>query len=135
MLIGTCSLTPQDFFDNVDRVMQTTPANEISLHPACSKSALKKVLRDYSAKDMRKSVDAMAKRVDKHFTNEDDPSSLSDPSIAIVVTTVWKEISSELKRETGRIQEMIGRCYSDSNLGIEYGPVEVEAACKRAKGV
>jgi hypothetical protein len=124
--------------------LQTTPANEISLHPTCSKSAAKKVLKDFTAKDMRKLVDAMSKRVDKHFTNDDDYTSSSstsastsanDPSMALVISTVWKEVSMELKRETGKIQELIGRCYSDSSVGIEYGAAEVEVACRRAKGV
>lgn len=124
----------QDFFDNVERVMANTPPSEVSLHPASSKSALKKLLKDYTAKDMRKSVEAMAKRVDKQFNHDDEPGSTSvDPIIAEVINVVWKEITSELKRDTGRVQELIGRCYSDSNLGIEYGPGDVESACKRAK--
>ena len=83
---------------------------------------------------MRKSVETMAKRVDKQFALDDDPGPApTDPVIIQVVNTVWKEITSELKRDTGRVQEIIGRCYSDSNLGIEYGLGDVEAACKRAK--
>lgn len=115
-------------------MLQTTPPGEVSLHPSCSKSVLKKLLKDYTAKDMRKAVDAMAKRVDKQFSHDDDGASAPDPISVEVINTVWKAITSELKKEAGRAQESIGRCYSDSNLGIEYGPGEVEVACKRAKG-
>jgi hypothetical protein len=94
---------------------------------------LKKLLKDYTAKDMRKAVEAMAKRVDKQFSHDDDGSTVPDAVIAEVINTVWKAITLELKKETGRAQELIGRCYCDSNLGIEYGPSDVEAACKRAK--
>lgn len=116
-------------------MLQNTPATEVSLHQSCSKSALKKLLKDHTAKDMRKSVEAMARRIDKQFSHDDEPggASAADPVIAEVINTVWKEITSELKRDTGRVQELIGRCYSDSNLGIEYGPGDVEAACKKAK--
>ena len=123
----------QDFFEGVDKVLQNTPPAEVSLHPTSSKSALKKLLKDYTAKDMRKAVEAMAKRVDKQFSHDDDGSTVPDAVIAEVINTVWKAITLELKKETGRAQELIGRCYSDSNLGIEYGPGDVEAACKRAK--
>jgi len=123
----------QDFFDGVDRVLQNTPPTEVSLHPSASKSALKKLLKDYTAKDMRKAVEAMAKRVDKQFSHDDDTSTAPDPVSVEVINTVWKAITLELKKETGRAQDLIGRCYSDSNLGIEYGPGDVEAACKRAK--
>jgi len=104
--------------------LQNTPPSEVSLHPTSSKSALKKLLKDYTAKDMRKAVE---------FSHDDDGSTVPDAVIAEVINTVWKAITLELKKETGRAQELIGRCYSDSNLGIEYGPGDVEAACKRAK--
>jgi len=90
---------------------------------------LKKVLKDNDAKDMRKAVDAIAKRVDKQFAEED----ATDPATAALIQTVWKEVTAELKRETARAQELIGRSYADSNLGLEFGPGDVEAAFKRAK--
>ena len=115
-------------------MLQNTPATEVSLHQSCSKSALKKLLKDYTAKDMRKSVDAMARRIDKQFSHDDESGATpADPVIAEVISTVWKAITSELKRDTGRVQELIGKCYSDSNLGIEYGPGDVDTACKKAK--
>ena len=113
----------------MERLLQSTAANEISLHASFSRSALKKVLKDNDAKDMRKAVDAMAKRLDKQFADDD----VSDPSMAALLLTVWKEVTAELKRETARAQEIISKSYVDSGLGLEFGPGDVEAACKRAK--
>ncbi|OCF36139.1 exocyst protein [Kwoniella heveanensis CBS 569] len=136
-----------DFFDGIERLMATTPANEVSLHQSYSRSALKKVLKDNGGKDMRKAIDVISKRVDKHFAaDDDDPSSTGNHTSggingggaggshnAQLVQTVWKEITAELMRETKRAQEIIGKSYADSNLGLEFGPVDIEAACKRAK--
>lgn len=71
----------------------------------------------------------MAKRVDKQFADED----MADPVMAALVQTVWKEVTAELKKETTREQEMIAKSYADSGLGLEFGPGDVEAACKRVK--
>lgn len=71
----------------------------------------------------------MAKRVDKQFADED----MADPVMAALVQTVWKEVTAELKKETTRSQEMIAKSYADSGLGLEFGPGDVEAACKRVK--
>ena len=79
---------------------------------------------------MRKAVEAMSKRVDKQFIMEEDA---ADPSMAALIQTVWKEVTAELKRETARAQDMIAKSYADSGLGLEYGPGDVEAACKRVK--
>ncbi|WVQ93808.1 hypothetical protein IAU59_000886 [Kwoniella sp. CBS 9459] len=129
-----------DFFDGIERLMSTTPANEVSLHQSYSRSALKKVLKDNGGKDMRKAIDVISKRVDKHFAADDEDLTSVTSNTASgnhhnsqLVQTVWKEITAELMRETKRAQEIIARSYADSNLGLEFGPADVEAACKRAK--
>ncbi|RXK38676.1 hypothetical protein M231_03986 [Tremella mesenterica] len=120
-----------DYFDGVNKLLQTTPASEVSLHNSYSRSALKKMLKDYSSKDVRKAIEAMSKRVDKHFVNEDDP---GDTGTQQLVQTVWREVTGELKRETEKAQGIIKTSYGDSGLSLEYGPADVEAACKRARG-
>ena len=55
-------------------MLKTTAPSEISSNSSYSKSALKKVVKEYNAKDIRKYVDALFKRVEKHFGDADDPS-------------------------------------------------------------
>jgi len=112
--------------------LRTTPAAEISLHNSFKRSALKKVLKDNGVKDMRKAVETMSKRVDKHFTDDDALSAGEGPNHALI-QTVWRDVTAGLKRETDRAREMISKSYGDSGLGLEYGSTDVEAACKRAK--
>jgi hypothetical protein len=56
-------------------LLKTTAPTEIQNNSAYSKSALKKVVKEYSAKDVRKHVDALFKRVEKHFEDEGGTSS------------------------------------------------------------
>lgn len=121
----------KEFFDGVERLLQTTPAAEVSLHNSFSRSAFKKVLKENGAKDMRKAIETMSKRVDKHFT--DDEAGPADPTAQALISTVWKEVTNGLKAETERDRDIMSKSYGDSGLGLEYGPGDVEAACKRAK--
>jgi hypothetical protein len=127
-----CSPRLQDFFDGVERLLRTTPANEVSLHQSYSRSALKKMLKDFTSKDMRKAVETMSRRVDKHFTADDDGSSI-DPATAALIQSVWKALTAELKRETRRDADIIANSYGDSGLSLDFGQADVEAACKRMK--
>lgn len=69
-LIPVTDHTVQDYFEGVERLLKTTAPTEVQNNGSYSKSALKKVVKEYNAKDVRKHVDALFKRVEKHF--EDD---------------------------------------------------------------
>jgi hypothetical protein len=131
--------------DGVERLLKTTRPNEVAMHPSYSKSALKKVLKDTGAKDMRKSVEAMARRVDKHFTHDDDSNpggvggpgnpnnhTAFDPATQALIAHVWRELSSELARETTRAIDTIAKCYENS-LTLDYTLRDLESAYQRAK--
>ena len=51
-------------------MLKTTAPTEVQNNGTYSKSALKKVVKEYNAKDVRKHVDALFKRVEKHFEDE-----------------------------------------------------------------
>ncbi|GMK58498.1 hypothetical protein CspeluHIS016_0505300 [Cutaneotrichosporon spelunceum] len=130
------------FFDGVERQLKTTPPNEVNMHSAYSRSSLKKVLKDTGSKDMKKAVEAMARRVDKHFN--DDESGLggdsyhgqvsgpADAAIAALMASVWREITAALSGEVERAQKLMASCYSTSGLALEFGTKDVEAVCQRA---
>ncbi|WFD33583.1 hypothetical protein MCUN1_000396 [Malassezia cuniculi] len=60
-----------DFSSGIDSLLRTTPANEVTLHNAYSRSSAKKLVRDYTARDIRKGIEALSKRVQKHFDDEE----------------------------------------------------------------
>ena len=103
------------------------------MHNAYSRSNLKKVLKDTGgSKDLRKAIEAMSKRVDKHFADDESPSSL-DASTRALISTVWRELSLGLKGEVAKATEMIKASYGDSGLSLEYTVSEVEGICKRTR--
>lgn len=119
-----------DFGNGIDALLQTTPANEVTLHSAYSKSSAKKLVREYTAKDLRKAVEALAKRVQKHFADDDDTSAAGAPvaldrdELAEVLGQVWRASEDAFARETDRFLRILKTCYSDA-LHVDYTSQDV----------
>lgn len=142
-------------------MLKTTAPTEVQNNSTYSKSALKKVVKEYNSKDVRKHIDALFKRVEKHFEDEGGTSSnlgglqpgstLSTSKLApgsalgsdsypngggaggVVVAGVWKVCEEEVLRITELFQKRIGQCYANSGVSLEYGPSDVRDAFKRHK--
>ncbi|TFK30812.1 exocyst protein [Coprinopsis marcescibilis] len=117
-----------DFFDGVERVSQD-PAGNLSSNSNYNKSALKKVVKEFTAKDMRKHIDALYKRVEKHFTEMSDKTSVSEDMVPII----WKACEHELVSITNRITTLIIQNYGDSGVSLDYTTADIESACRRQR--
>lgn len=127
-----------DFGDGIDALLRSTPATEVSLHSAYSKSAFKKLGKDFTAKDTRKAVEALSKRVAKHFGDDDEVSTTTTGVIAgmggdaadtadqvEVLSRVWSSCEEGYMREFERIRRIGRECYGDSTGVLELGPNEL----------
>jgi exocyst complex component 1 len=127
---------PKDYFEGVERLLKTTAPTEVSKNSNFGKSALKKVIKEYNAKDIRKIVDVLFKRVEKHFVESSDKMP-SDDSGGVnpetVISGVWKACEEELVRLTDVSNKRIAQCYSETGLSLEYSVADVEAAFRRHK--
>ena len=85
-------------------------------------------MKEYDSKDVRKNIDALFKRVEKHFTDSDAP---EGGSASAVIPGVWKACEDELLRLTDQFSMRIGQCYKDTGVSLEYSRGDVEAAFKR----
>ncbi|KAF8832200.1 hypothetical protein HHX47_DHR1001902 [Lentinula edodes] len=125
-----------DYFEGVERLLKTTAPSEISTNNNYNRSSLKKVVKEFNAKDIRKVVDNLFKRVEKHFTEASDlqtPGTEQGDGIApgTVMVGAWKACEEELLRITELFMKRISQCYPDSGVSLEYGPGDVEAAFRR----
>jgi hypothetical protein len=119
-------------------LLKSSEPTEVPSNNGYNKSSLKKVVKEYNAKDVRKIVDALFKRVEKHFVEASDKAapeeSHSNGGIAAgsVVEEVWKACEEELLRVTELFAKRISECYGDM-LSLEYSVADVEAAFRRHK--
>lgn len=123
-----------DYFEGIERLLQTTAPTEVSNNSSYNKSALKKVVKDYNAKDMRKHIDALYSRVEKHFTEASEKAT-TEKSTGIapgtVMVGVWKACEEEVLRLTEAFSKRIAQCYADSGVTLEYSAADVETAFRR----
>ncbi|KAL1748585.1 exocyst complex component Sec3-domain-containing protein [Schizophyllum fasciatum] len=123
-----------DFFEGVERNLKTTAPAQISNMPGYGKSALKKVVKEYDAKDIRKHVDALFKRVEKHFDEASEKTMAAETGgipPGTVMVGVWKACEEELLRITELFNKRIAQCYAESGVSLEYTTADVEAAFRR----
>lgn len=114
--------------------MKTTAPSEVSRNGSYNRSALKKVLKEFSAKDVRKHIDTLFKRADKHFTEGAEKTSAEENagvSPGSALAGVWKACEEELIRITELFSRRISQCYPDSGMSLEYSLADVEAAFRR----
>lgn len=137
-----------DFGDGIDGLLHSTPANEVSLHSAYSRQAAKRLVKEYSAKDVRKAVEALSRRVQKHFDEEDltnlitgthdggtagsgsaglsgggrmhlhDISGISADEIVELLSLVWKYLEDGFTTECERMVRILKDCYSSNDARL-----------------
>jgi len=123
-----------EFFDGLERLLKTTAPSEVQKNTNYNKSSLKKVLKEFDGKDVRKHIDVLFRRVEKHFTEAEEKTTKEESSgitPGTVMVGVWKACEEELQRMTESFVTRISQCYIDSGLSLEYSSTDVEAAFKR----
>ncbi|CCF54677.1 hypothetical protein NDA11_006208 [Ustilago hordei] len=117
-----------DFGDGLDALLRSTPANEVSLHSAYSKSSYKKLVKDFGGKDTRKAVEALAKRVGKHFGDDDDSPTAGEEGgegETEVLRKVWTSCEEGFVKEFDRIHRLGTDCYPDVGASLELSGNEL----------
>ncbi|KAI6119811.1 exocyst complex component Sec3-domain-containing protein [Pisolithus croceorrhizus] len=127
-------IASSDFFEGVERLLKTTAPSEVQKNSSYNKSALKRVLKEFDGKDVRKHIDVLFRRVEKHFTEAEENTTREESSgitPGTVMVGVWKACEEELQRMTENFTAKLSQCYSESGLSLEYSSSDVDAAFKR----
>lgn len=118
-----------DFLESTESLMLSRqpgePASKISGMPSHSKVTFKKVLAGYDSKEIKKGIEILKRRVEKHFGDADDPG-LSRG----LVTKVQQNCEKYYERVEDRILT-ISRDVYDGEVIAEWTRADVSAAFKR----
>jgi hypothetical protein len=85
----------------------------------------KKLVNSHDAKEVRKGIEALKKRVDKHFGDADDPSISRD-----LVFKVLKECERKYIGVSERVQRINQDVYQ-GEVEVDWGTQEVQGAFRR----
>lgn len=98
------------FFEGVQgKVAQGVKESEISYQVAYSKQELRKVIREYPAREVKKGLDHLYKKVDKHLCEEEN-----------LLQVVWRAMQEEFIQQYKSIEDLIQRCYPGSMICLEF---------------
>lgn len=104
------------FFDGVQaKVAQGVKEEEISFQLAFSKQELKRVLQLVTLKEVRRGLEEMYRRIEKHAF---EPNSN-------LIEVIWHAMQTEFLSQYKAIQGMIERCYPSSNLSLAFSIEDV----------
>lgn len=116
-----------EFIESTETLLShpTASPQSISQRSSHSRQVFKKLAHAHDGKEVRKGIEALKKRVDKHFGDADDPGISRD--------LVWK-VLKECERSYVRVCERLGVINQDVYAGeveVDWGVREVEAAFRR----
>lgn len=115
-----------DFVESVETLLPTvSPPSDIATKASHSQSTAKKVYGMFDSKEIRRGVDALKKRVEKHFGDADDPG-LSRS----LVSKVLRELESRYERMWERATRISEIVYS-SEVQIGWSQDELKQAFRR----
>ncbi|XP_052442599.1 exocyst complex component 1 isoform X1 [Carassius gibelio] len=98
------------FFEGVKaRVAQGVREEEVSYQLAFNKQELRKVIKEYPGKEVKKGLDNLYKKVDKHLCEEEN-----------LLQVVWHSMQDEFIRQYKHFEGLINRCYPGSGITMEF---------------
>lgn len=99
------------FFEGVEaRLALGVKEEEISFQLAFSKQELRKVLQSVTLKEVRKGLEEMYRRIEKHAYEPDSN----------LIQAIWRDMQDEFLSQYKQKQNMIERCYPSSNLSLTF---------------
>ncbi|KAJ8969647.1 hypothetical protein NQ314_001649 [Rhamnusium bicolor] len=98
------------FFEGVQaRVASGVKASEVSYQLAFSKQELRKVINQYPGSMVKKGLESLYKKVEKHLSEEGN-----------LLQVVWRAMQEEFIRQYKMLEDLIQQCYPGSMINLEF---------------
>ncbi|KAJ9614495.1 hypothetical protein H2200_002632 [Cladophialophora chaetospira] len=126
-----------DFLESTENLIgkqsDGTNLGVIAKMPSHSRSAAKKILGNYDSKEVRKGVELLKKRVEKHFAaDEGTGESVAPGGRRVLVEKVFEECGVRYAHAWDRMRAIVERVYDkEKSLEIEWRKEDVVAMFKR----
>nr|CAH7715495.1 unnamed protein product [Callosobruchus chinensis] len=98
------------FFDGVQaRVASGVKASEVSYQLAYSKQELRKVISQYPGSTVKKGLESLYRKVEKHLSEEGN-----------LLQVVWRAMQEEFIQQYKMLEDLIQQCYPGSMINLEF---------------
>ncbi|GAB7360517.1 hypothetical protein MBLNU230_g8466t2 [Neophaeotheca triangularis] len=112
-----------DYLDSLTSLLTTLPPTTLpqtlAQRPSYSRKTMRNLLSQHESRELRKGVETLKKRIEKHFGDADEPS-LSRGLVELVQTACRKEYESVLDRAEEVVRLVYPAVEGEKEVGIEW---------------
>lgn len=103
------------FFEGVEaRISAGVKPEEVGYQLAFSKQELRKLIKEYPGKEVKKNLEHLNKKVEKQLCEEEN-----------LIQVVWHEMQDLFINQYKYYDDLMCRCYPDSNISLDFTIDEV----------
>ncbi|XP_062502938.1 exocyst complex component 1-like isoform X2 [Corticium candelabrum] len=103
------------FFDGIeDLVASGIKYEEVGYQLAFNKAELRKNVKEYPGERVKKGLDALYRKVEKHLCEEEN-----------LLQVVWHSMQDDFIQQYKHFEELINKCYPGSGIAIEFSLAEL----------
>ncbi|KAK3099143.1 hypothetical protein FSP39_000104 [Pinctada imbricata] len=103
------------FFEGVKNKISTgVKPEDVGYQLAFSKQELRKVIKEYPSKEVKKGLENLYKKIEKQLCDEEN-----------LLQVVWLSMQDEFIKQTKYYEELINKCYPDSGISLEFRIPEI----------
>jgi hypothetical protein len=100
----------QIFFESIDNAIKSgIRPEEINFQQQFSRKTLKDVIAEYPGNEVRKNLENLYAKVEKHLGRESP-----------LLQVVWHDMQADFLSQLKNYQAIIGRCYPNSRINLEF---------------
>jgi hypothetical protein len=101
------------FFEGVEGLLAGgTKADEVGFRLDYSKTELKKCIKEYPGKEVKKGLEKLFRRVEREVSEE-------------VLEVVWGDMQGCFMQQVARFNQLIQQCYSGAGIALEFNEGDV----------
>lgn len=122
----------QDFLDSAESILNTNPSNPnaVSSRPSYSRKAMRTVLSQHDSKEVRRGIDTLRKRIEKHF-GEADEEAISRELVGYVCKECERAYERVLERTEKLVHEVYAPVEGEKNVEVEFSKADVAGGFRR----
>lgn len=105
-----------EFFEGMSSMLENTPPEEVAFHASYNKASAKRVLQAFPIREVRKNLEMVHVRVQKHFSED-----------KALQQVVWRSLQDEFLKDSSVFAEWIQKVYPGTDVQLGYSVADAMA--------
>jgi len=122
----------QDFLDSTESLLSSHPNNPtgIASRPTSSRKTARHLLREFDAREVRRGIDTLRKRIEKHFGDADEEQ-ISHKLVNFVCQECQRAYERTIDRWERLIEEVYPNTEGEKPVEVAFTRADVQAGFRR----